>query len=324
MKNNDTYLIWYHLEDNDGVFSAAIIYNYLVHELNVNKDNITLEGVTYTILNNKYKTKDDFNTLNQFSNIIITDISFNDYNNMIILKEMYNDKLIWIDHHKPIIELSNKCGFADIKGYRGTEYSAIIHAYKYFYNNDNYPCLFKILSAYDSWSWEKYNLDFDYCRNVNKGVTFTYNLNINKVIQLVYELLYTDINSKDIIDEMEKTGKMLNEYDDIQAKNQLDRYADYNWTVNGEKAVMVVFQGPTSSLFFKTLKNTEYKNGIILKYNPSGIWNVSLYNINGDYDKVFHCGKYLNQKYGGGGHAGAAGADLSNEIFNRIMSTKTL
>ena len=68
----------------------------------------------------------------------------------------------------------------------------------------------------------------------------------------------------------------------------------------------------------------NYKNGIILKYNPSGIWNVSLYNINGDYDKVFHCGKYLNQKYGGGGHAGAAGADLSNEIFNRIMCTKTL
>ena len=65
MKNNDTYLIWYHLEDNEGVFSAAIIYNYLVHELNVNKDNITLEGVTYTILNNKYKTTDDFNTLNQ-------------------------------------------------------------------------------------------------------------------------------------------------------------------------------------------------------------------------------------------------------------------
>ena len=155
-------------------------------------------------------------------------------------------------------------------------------------------------------------------------IKFTDNLNINKVIQLVYELLYTDINSHDIIDEMEKTGKMLNDYDDIQAKNQLDRYADYNWTVNGEKAVMVMFQGPTSSLFFKTLKNTEYKNGIILKYNPSGIWNVSLYNINSDYDKVFHCGKYLNQKYGGGGHAGAAGADLSNEIFNRIMSAKSL
>ena len=53
------YLIWYHNEDNDGVFSAAIIYNYLVHEINIDKQNITLEGTTYNILKNKYSSNED-------------------------------------------------------------------------------------------------------------------------------------------------------------------------------------------------------------------------------------------------------------------------
>jgi hypothetical protein len=36
------YLIIYHREDNDGLFSMAIIYNYLINRLGEDKDDIEL------------------------------------------------------------------------------------------------------------------------------------------------------------------------------------------------------------------------------------------------------------------------------------------
>ena len=44
------YLIIYHKEDNDGVFSGAIIYDYLKTELKVDDAQIKLFGSEYNIL----------------------------------------------------------------------------------------------------------------------------------------------------------------------------------------------------------------------------------------------------------------------------------
>ena len=41
------FLIIYHKEDNDGLFSMAIIYNYLIHELHVDMKNIDLFGADF-------------------------------------------------------------------------------------------------------------------------------------------------------------------------------------------------------------------------------------------------------------------------------------
>ena len=97
------YLIWYHNEDNDGVFSAAIIYNYLVHELNVSKENITLEGTTYNLLKNKYFNNDTIKELsNDYTNVILTDVSFNDISrNLGLLKEK-EDNLLGEDFREGI------------------------------------------------------------------------------------------------------------------------------------------------------------------------------------------------------------------------------
>lgn len=328
------YLVLYHEEDNDGVFSCAIIYNYLIEELKIDKSNIVLEGTTYNKLKETYPTINEIIELNKtFTNVIMVDISFNDYKQLKGLYNIFGSNFLWIDHHKPIINLSFKYKFDECSGYRDTRQSAILNTYKYLYDpldinrkNDDIPLLFKILSAYDSWSWKQEKLKFDKCRNVNKAITIEYNLDINKVIPLVHDLLYSYDEYKEIklIRKMNKIGKQVNSYDDILNKNQLENYGDYEWTVNGEKSVMIMFQGPTSSLMFNSLKNTEYKHGIVLKYLPSGIYNVSLYNINTKDDKRFHCGEYLNKKYKGGGHAGAAGAVLSNKMFLKIIKSKEL
>lgn len=334
------YLIWYHKEDNDGVFSAAVIYNYLVHNIGVKPEDITLEGMTYAMFTDKFPNEDAVNFFvdyYKYKNIIMTDISCNEYKTMKLLYNIYGKKFIWFDHHKPIIELSAKYKFDGIEGWRDTSRSAILNAYRYLfdpldekYMNKDVPELLRILSAYDSWSYKREHIKFDKCRNVNKGVTVHFGLDVKKAIEYTKKILYYDpskvINpeANKFIREMHKLGKELNEYDDFNYKAQLESYGDYDWKVNGRKAVMLVCQCPTSSLMFKSLQNTEYKAGIVLKPLPTGKWVLSLYNIKTEYDDEFQCNDYLRKKYNGGGHAGAAGATLSSTQAMKMLKTKTV
>ena len=79
---NEKYLIIYHKEDNDGLFSMAIIYNYLVNDERVAKDNIRLFGADYNDLE-KLSLDDDI--ISDSDYIYITDVSFNTVEKMILL-----------------------------------------------------------------------------------------------------------------------------------------------------------------------------------------------------------------------------------------------
>lgn len=335
------YLIWYHCEDNDGVFSAAIIYNYLVHENNIAPENIILEGTKYSILAEKYPNNDSIIALTEkYTNVCMTDVSFNDPKKMRLLYELFGERFTWIDHHLPIIKESFNLKFDMCNGWRDTTRSAILNAYRYFYDpldeeysarkydNDTirFPELLRILSAYDSWSFKREKLKKDYVVNVNKGVTVHFNLDINKVIDYMYNVLYGDLivqraAMKSFIAKMSKLGKEYNNYDQICADNQLAEYGDLTWTVDGRPAAMLMAQRPTTSMFFTSVKDTHL-NGIIFKRLPNGQWNISLYNTN-DTDK-FDCGLYLKNNYKGGGHPGAAGCTISEKDFIKLLKTKQL
>ena len=179
----EQYLIIYHKEDNDGLFSMAIIYNYLIIEKNINKDNIKLFGADYNDLD-KLSLDDDI--IKNSTHIYISDVSFDTVEKMIQLKEMFGDNLVWIDHHKPMIDNSISKGFDDIKGIRDTKHSALYNAFKYLYPTHNIPELFKLLSAWDSWSYDAEGIDFDLCKYINIGVNNIYNLNPDFIINYVF------------------------------------------------------------------------------------------------------------------------------------------
>ena len=156
------YLIIYHFEDNDGCCSCAIMKYYLVNELGVDENNITLLGANYAILSQIYKDNFDFvyngkvvNMLNNFNHIIMTDVSFNDFNAMEEIYEVYGSNFTWIDHHAPIINESIKRKYDIlINGVRDTHRSALLNAYKYCYDpldikytNGNAPYLLRVLYA---------------------------------------------------------------------------------------------------------------------------------------------------------------------------------
>lgn len=318
---NKKYLIIYHKEDNDGLFSMAIVYNYLVNDERVAKDNIRLFGADYNDLE-KLSLDDDI--ISDSDYIYITDISFNTVEKMIQLKEMFEENLVWIDHHKPMIENSVKKGFNDINGIRDTKHSALYNVFKYLYKDDKeMPEVLKILSAWDSWSYEAEGYEFDLCRYVNIGVNNKYNLKTDEIIHYVYVLLYDTelISLYESIDELESIGKFESGVLDRIYENNINMYGDFSWTVNGRSACALFIQGPSNSQIFKTCKD-KVQNGIIFKRLNDSNWVLSLYNTDNQHD--FHCGEYLKKYFNGGGHEGAAGCQISEDKFIEILKKKSI
>lgn len=348
------YLIIYHKEDNDGVFSAAIIEDYILNNLHMPLEDLVFIGADYNMLNEFIQ--DERNSPKQlhedFKRIIMTDISFNNSKFMNNLYKEFGDDFIWIDHHAPIIKESYRLTFGKCPGIRDTQRSAILNMWKFLYdpfdeayNEKKVPELLRILSAWDSWTYEKEGYEADYVRNVNKGTTIKYNLELGKARELIHNLVDVYINGKSthgmsevfkdeyIIRELHEFGKQLNDYDDIINKGIIETAGDKSWEIilHDEdkpehplvrKCCVIFHQGATNSLVFKSLRNTDIRNGVIFKHNPSGTWTISLYNIN-DED-WFHCGEYLKEKYKGGGHKGAAGCQVTQKQFIKILNSKTI
>lgn len=316
----EQYLIIYHKEDNDGLFSMAIIYNYLIIEKNINKDSIKLFGADYNDLD-KLSLDDDI--IKNSTHIYISDVSFDTVEKMMQLKEMFGDNLVWIDHHKPMIDNSISKGFDDIKGIRDTKHSALYNAFKYLYPTHNIPELFKLLSAWDSWSYDAEGIDFDLCKYINIGVNNIYNLNPDFIINYVYLLIYiyNDYINPPDIDELYEIGKFEAKILDRTYENNVKAYGDFSWTVNGRTACAMFIQGPSNSQMFKVCKD-KVQNGIVFKRLPDSNWALSLYNTDNQHD--FHCGEYLKKHFNGGGHEGAAGCQISEELFINILKQKKI
>lgn len=316
----EQYLIIYHKEDNDGLFSMAIIYNYLIIEKNINKDSIKLFGADYNDLD-KLSLDDDI--IKNSTHIYISDVSFDTVEKMIQLKEMFGENLVWIDHHKPMIDNSISKGFDDIKGIRDTKHSALYNAFKYLYPTHDIPELFKLLSAWDSWSYDAEGIDFDLCKYINIGVNNIYNLNPDFIINYVYLLIYiyNDYINPPDIGELYEIGKFEAKILDRTYENNVKAYGDFSWTVNGRTACAMFIQGPSNSQMFKVCKD-KVQNGIVFKRLPDSNWALSLYNTDNQHD--FHCGEYLKKHFNGGGHEGAAGCQISEELFINILKQKKI
>ena len=196
MLEQKEYLIIYHKEDNDGLFSAAIFYDYLTRVLKFKLEDLCFIGADYNDLA-KFQKENKVEELHKdFKHIIMTDISFNDAKYMKKLWKEFGSDFIWCDHHAPIIKSSFELKFDDVSGIRDTNRSAILCAYKYLYDqfDDDYnhkkvPELFRILSAWDSWTYDKEGYDFEFVRRVNKAVTYKYNLELSKIKELVSDLI---------------------------------------------------------------------------------------------------------------------------------------
>ena len=321
-------LLIYHFEDNDGVCSAAIMLHYLVNEMHIDKKDVELFGVNYNMLAALPDTWFD-EAVEKYDRVIMTDISFNDPNRMLKLKELFGSNFVWVDHHAPIIKESYRLEFDDVNGLRDTKHSAIVNMWRYLYDplkTEKIPLLFQYLSGWDSFSWKQYDMSFNDVRYVNKAYTKESQLNVdfyynNMSKYLVNNRVHLAVFKE--ISDMYRIGKRMCDKEDQYYKEMIDNVGDKEWVVDGNrKTVMVVLYGGSSSLMFQSLQDTEYKNGLVFRRYADGKWGISLYNIN--VEDTFDCGAYLKERYNGGGHKGAAGACITEEQFVNILKTKSL
>lgn len=326
--NNNKYLIIYHFEDNDGVCSAALIKYYLVNELHAQEENIELYPANYA----KLSTEATFNLerFEGYDNIIMTDISFNNFSDMKKMYEMYGKNFCWIDHHAPIINASMVEKYDHkINGVRLTTKSAILNAYQYCYDtfNEKYndrtlPQILLYLSAWDSWTSAQEGIDFDSTRYVNTGFTSESKLSVDYYYESMHNILTGEIYNAAKIVEMEKRGKAICEEADRKNAELVSTAGIGGFTVDGNRSCIVLFtSGATSSLVFKSVRG-KYQQAVCFKSSSTGNIIMSMYNVEDNHE--FHCGNYLHEKYNGGGHEGAAGATLSMDIFMKILKTKQI
>ena len=333
------YLLIYHKDDNDGLISGALINKWLKFTYKKDAD-IALCPSTYSELSELWESGEVANSWNnEYDYIIMTDLSFNEVSAMKYLKNTFKNHFIWIDHHAPAIKASIKEGYGGLEGYRDTNQSAILNAYRYFYDplnitreNGTLPNVLRVLSAYDSFSYEREGYEFDYVEAVNLGANSMYELDFDKCTQMLNDILYYDyteyvwkasINNDYILANLEKCGKIIQKYERQKNKKIITDYGDGDWFIENtnRKCIVLFIQGQTSSIMFDSVKHL-YSNAAVFKRTPTGNWTMSLYNTNTNDN--FHCGEYLKEKYKGGGHSGAAGCTLSESKFLKMLKNKRI
>lgn len=330
------YLVIYHKEDNDGVFSAAIVKNYLQNEVHIDEQSIVMWGTTYADLSSYYQAtaKSLTHLLNEYTHVITVDISFNEPNAMIQLYKLYCDRFVWNDHHLAAITQSIKHGYDKANGYRDTSRASILQTYRYFYDqldidyyaNESSIKLLKILSAWDNFNWDAYSFSKDYVMGINKAINLKVKLDIQKAYDLVHDIIYTNTIDDAYIQSLDETGQLLNEYDNSLYENIVETNGDLTWTVNTENgprsACAIFYSAPSSTIMFQSLKG-KIQNGIVFKKNSNNSWTLSLYNV--DQEDTFNCGTFLKSKYKkGGGHVGAAGCTLSKSKVLKMLREKCI
>lgn len=323
-------LIIYHKEDNDGVVSCAMMYDYITKI--IPDAQIELFGADYNNL--KSITSEDIDNWYEslYSKIILLDVSFNNTSIMKKIYNLYKNNFIWVDHHKPIIDESFKLKFSSAPGIRDVNNCTIINLYRYLYDfmdmkwtMRDVPMMWRILSAWDSFTFERENFEKNFVYTVNKGVTTVYNLDVDKCINFVKHVheLYNEHNEEEFINNLFSTGDIIVREEANTYKQLIENSGDFTFTVADNRTACALFkQGSSNSLIFESCDSAVVNNGIVFKRNPNTTWTVSLYNI--DDNDEFHCGKYLKTKYGGGGHQGAAGCVIDEKKFINILKTKHL
>lgn len=334
----DKVLLIYHKDDNDGVYSAALIYRYLEERLHVEKENIYPLGADYNYLDTVKREIKSWKE--KYTSVIMTDLSFNNWRAMSKLHKLFEGKFIWIDHHGPAIRMSVEHGYDKACGIRETWTSAIGLAYEWLWDplrvnksNTVMPNILQYLAGWDSWNPSAYGISSnDECMAINLAVNMDTHLSLSRAIQEVRDMMYDDGSESDIgrssFYYLQESGQTILEYQKTQWTTLVKENAEYGWTVNGRTAVAMFLQGPTTSKMFESIKD-NVDCAIVFKHAPNGKWNFSVYNTKKEYDKEINLGMYLKsipKKVGRtvGGHSGTAGGTISQAKFLQILKKKSI
>lgn len=267
---NKKVSIIYH-NDLDGKASAAIVYN---HENN--------SGVSITLFPMQYGDNIEEAKFYDSDIIYILDFSFNPKYMESLLK--IKDKIIWIDHHKSLLDGRYENVIKKFKGIINTQYCGAYLTWQYLCRNAKIPIAIQYI---DDWDCRK--------QNSNKTLLFKYGSD-------AIDLFPSNDNWKLLLFNWKNFGHIVFDYGEI--------ILSYVKNINQEKLKQNGFEcyydnikcfalnGDTSSSIFD---NYRKKYDIcILFYFTGKIWTIKMFSDKIDVSQIA-------SKYHGGGHTGAAG-----------------
>jgi len=286
-------IVFYHKSDFDGICSAAIfddkfgddveLYG-LEHGCEFPWDKVSVIGFPEEEL--------------ILRKVFMVDFSLN-LKMMTRLSKMAD--LTWIDHHATAI---NSMKDLELKGLRKTDRAACELTWMYLNEDKDMPKGVTYLGVYDSWRdhgsllWENYVVPFQYGL---KGI-----LGINNPKSPMWNLILNTNELEDIC----RAGKLILPYQRQQCE-EIAKSRSYEVTFDGHSAVALNTPMKSSMSLESVYDANKHDLSIVYSYNGQlKTWTVSMYTTK----EEIHCGD-IAKKFGGGGHKGAAGMEMSTKKF---------
>ena len=266
---------YYHSSDMDGKCSGAIVY----HVFKKTVPGIEMIGIDY-------KDKFDITAIKPNETLFIVDFSFKPEVMNEILK--ITDNITWLDHHRTAMEYVYD---KTLEGTRSNDFSGCELTWKYLYPDHQMPRIVQMLGRYDVWDFSFFGAQLDHLQT---GIR----LYDNGPTSPNWDKWLSPYIGLDGLEAMIEQGALIIQYREKMWASLVKNHSFFT-TFEGYKAICCNASGVNSKLF-DSVKG-DYDLMIPFVFDGT-IWTVSLYTKKKDID----CSA-LAKKYGGGGHARAAG-----------------
>ena len=264
---------FYHSADLDGHCSGALIKRFydLCELIPIN-----------------YGDKFPWETIGEQEMVFMVDFSLQPFEEMLRLADRAN--LIWIDHHETAIQDYRMTGWS-IEGVRENGKAACELVWEYLFSGEEMPDAVRLLGRYDV-------LDLDYSNDV---MPFQYGMRRYDTDPRRALALWTDLLCGDLVlvERIIQEGQSILSHETASNAKYAGAFA-FETEFEGLSAI-AMNRGQLGSLAFESVFDPDKHDIMIGFVRRMGQWTVTLYSRDG-----INVGE-IAKKYGGGGHANAAG-----------------
>lgn len=222
--------------------------------------------------------------------VYVVDFTVEPFDQMLRLDEMCD--LVWIDHHATSIDEAKKANFSP-KGLRRVGDAACELAWEFLNPNRTTPIAVRLLGRYDVWDHKD-----------PRVLPFQYGLRLVQRepsdLRWWAGLFLTDAMSGSI-EQTITIGESVLAYESQSFERYCKSHA-FESVLDGWRAVCVNRGLSSSKLFESVWDEEQFDVMVAFSRLAKGKWTVSVYSTKEEVD----CGR-IAQKFGGGGHKGAAG-----------------
>jgi len=209
-----------------------------------------------------------------------------------------NFYLIWIDHHKTAVNWAKAIGFEADEMILRIGDGACRLTWERFHPDVPVPKCVKLLSDYDVWKHENQEV-----------VAFHYGMGLanQAPVSKVWDAFLGE-GGNGLVDDFIWTGYKIMDYEEGKDRAYVERFA-YPGEFEGLRALFCNI-GMKSSRLFESVNSEQYDLYVMFVRTRNGKW---LYSLRSPDGRNTDCSK-IAEKFGGGGHRGAAGFE-SDELL---------